>query len=509
MRYLPVLYSLPHFAHLNASVDGAMNGNGRVDRSVPTVNNGLHIAISIAARVAPCILYISRIDEELSLSSSGGGSSGSQLSREMESSILLDMIKSYLPSNVKLVMSCCSSKASLLSPQWEKFFAHQIDACDEDFFSSMQEEEAGVLNIQQKKKVQPLNPQHKIPTVKWSDIGGLATARAEIYEVIELPLRNPALFSAASSKRCGILLYGPPGTGKTLTAKAVASECGLPFLSIKGPELLDGYVGESERNVREVFAKARALAKEARGESGNGKAGCILFFDEIDSLAPKRGGSGDGGGVMDRVVSSFLSCIDDINTGDETVFVLGATNRLDMIDDALSRPGRMERTVYLGLSESREEKMSILRAVTKKFPFESEALVIKNNNTNNSNSSNSGVPFNFKGKSEEEKCQDEKELQAKILGQVVDTMLIGGVSGAEISSFANRAMERAVRRKIADIEQLATDLGKTVEMFLESCSRGDDDDKNGSSNDSSSNTDATQLKPRVRLSDFAPIKKLF
>ncbi|CAN0272544.1 unnamed protein product, partial [Ectocarpus sp. 13 AM-2016] len=128
----------------------------------------------------------------------------------------------------------------------------------------------------------------KIPQVKWDDIGGLGSVKREILDVIELPLKHPEVFGKGVKRRAGILLYGPPGTGKTLLAKAVATECGLPFFSVKGPELLDMYVGESERNVREVFAQARLAAP------------CVLFFDELDSLAPARGRGGDSGGVMDR-----------------------------------------------------------------------------------------------------------------------------------------------------------------------------------------------------------------
>ena len=122
----------------------------------------------------------------------------------------------------------------------------------------------------------------------WSDIGGLDTVRREILDIIQLPIQRPDLFPPGCPRRRAALLYGAPGTGKTLVAKAVATECGMSFLSVKGPELLDMYVGESERNVREVFARARKYAP------------CVLFFDELDSLAPARGRGGDGGGVARR-----------------------------------------------------------------------------------------------------------------------------------------------------------------------------------------------------------------
>ena len=128
----------------------------------------------------------------------------------------------------------------------------------------------------------------------------------------------------------GILLYGPPGTGKTLLAKAVATSCSLNFLSVKGPELLNMYIGESEANVRRVFQKAR----DARP--------CVIFFDELDSIAQKRGNSGDSGGVMDRIVSQLLAELDGMSSSSSStdVFVIGATNRPDLLDAAFLRPGR-------------------------------------------------------------------------------------------------------------------------------------------------------------------------
>jgi peroxin-6 len=128
----------------------------------------------------------------------------------------------------------------------------------------------------------------------------------------------------------GILLYGPPGTGKTLLAKAVATSCSLNFFSVKGPELLNMYIGESEANVRRVFQRARDAKP------------CVIFFDELDSVAPKRGNHGDSGGVMDRIVSQLLAELDGMSGGNggADVFVIGATNRPDLLDPALLRPGR-------------------------------------------------------------------------------------------------------------------------------------------------------------------------
>ncbi|KAG6878747.1 hypothetical protein C0993_008046 [Termitomyces sp. T159_Od127] len=197
----------------------------------------------------------------------------------------------------------------------------------------------------------------KIPNVTWDDVGGLAHVKADILDTIQLPLEHPELFSDGLKKRSGILLYGPPGTGKTLLAKAVATSCSLNFFSVKGPELLNMYIGESEANVRRVFQRARDAKP------------CVIFFDELDSVAPKRGNQGDSGGVMDRIVSQLLAELDGMSTskGGADVFVIGATNRPDLLDPALLRPGRFDRMLYLGVSETHEAQKNILEALTRKF----------------------------------------------------------------------------------------------------------------------------------------------
>ncbi|XP_063247799.1 peroxisome biogenesis factor 6 [Prinia subflava] len=196
----------------------------------------------------------------------------------------------------------------------------------------------------------------KIPSVSWQDVGGLQEVKKEILDTIQLPLEHPELLSLGLC-RSGLLLYGPPGTGKTLLAKAVATTCAMTFLSVKGPELINMYVGQSEENVRHVFARARAAAP------------CIIFFDELDSLAPSRGRSGDSGGVMDRVVSQLLAELDGLHSTRE-VFVIGATNRPDLLDPALLRPGRFDKLVYVGVSEDRESQLQVLSAVSRRFKLD-------------------------------------------------------------------------------------------------------------------------------------------
>ncbi|KAA8494064.1 Peroxisome biogenesis protein 6 [Porphyridium purpureum] len=205
----------------------------------------------------------------------------------------------------------------------------------------------------------------RVVKVNWADIGGVNYAKQEILDVVELPLRHPELFQSGVKKRSGLLFYGPPGTGKTMLAKAVASECGCSFLSVKGPELMSMYVGESESNVRKVFSQAR----EAKP--------CVIFFDELDSLAPKRGRGSDSGGVADRVVSQLLAEIDGlvVDGGDSVesasaennIFVIGATNRPDLVDKALLRPGRFDKLVFISPPDSRDAQVKVLEAVTRKF----------------------------------------------------------------------------------------------------------------------------------------------
>ncbi|XP_078433123.1 peroxin 6 [Wolffia australiana] len=195
----------------------------------------------------------------------------------------------------------------------------------------------------------------KVPNVKWEDVGGLEEVKRSILDTVQLPLLHKELFSSGLRKRSGVLLYGPPGTGKTLLAKAVATECSLNFLSVKGPELINMYIGESEKNVRDIFEKARSARP------------CVIFFDELDSLAPARGASGDSGGVMDRVVSQMLAEIDGLSESKQDLFIIGASNRPDLIDPALLRPGRFDKLLYVGVDSEASKKERVLTSLTRKF----------------------------------------------------------------------------------------------------------------------------------------------
>lgn len=193
-----------------------------------------------------------------------------------------------------------------------------------------------------------------IPDVSWDDVGALHCIREELSLSVLEPIRSPEKFKALGLQLpAGVLLYGPPGCGKTLLAKAIARESGANFISVKGPELLDKYVGESERAVRLVFDRARSSSP------------CIVFFDELDSLVPRRGSDhGGGGGVSERVVNQLLTEMDGLESR-RSVFVIAATNRPELIDPAMMRPGRLDKLLYVPLPTP-EERAAILRTLGSK-----------------------------------------------------------------------------------------------------------------------------------------------
>ena len=197
----------------------------------------------------------------------------------------------------------------------------------------------------------------EVPDVKWEDIGGLSSIKQELQEAVEWPLKYQGVFAYADAMPPkGILLYGPPGTGKTLMAKAAANESEANFISIKGPELLSKWVGESEKGVREVFRKARQAAP------------CIIFFDEVDAIAPRRGGGmGADSHVTERLISQLLTELDGLEILTNVV-VIAATNRPDIVDPALLRPGRFDRLLYVPPPD-KNSRLQIIKIHTKKKPL--------------------------------------------------------------------------------------------------------------------------------------------
>jgi len=203
----------------------------------------------------------------------------------------------------------------------------------------------------------------EIPNVKWADVGGLEDVKQNVQEMVMNPTQHAdkyAKYGLNPSK--GVLFYGPPGCGKTLIAKAMANECSSNFISVKGPELLTKWFGESEGNVRAIFDKARAAAP------------CIIFFDELDSIAQQRGNSqGDAGGAGDRIVNQMLTEMDGVGAK-KNVFIVGATNRPDIMDDALLRPGRLDQHIYIPLPDL-IARASIMRANLRKSPLAADVHI--------------------------------------------------------------------------------------------------------------------------------------
>jgi len=242
------------------------------------------------------------------------------------------------------------------------------------------------------------------PDVSWDEVGGLENVKRELQEAVEWPMKYPTLYSKLGHRMPrGILLHGPSGTGKTLLAKAVATESEANFITVRGPELLSKWVGESERGIREIFRRARQASP------------CVIFFDEIDSIAPVRGVGGETA-VTERVVSQLLTELDGIETL-HGVVVLAATNRADMIDTALLRPGRFDKIILVPMPD-KESRKKILEISTKEIPIDKEL------------------------KNEAGKNLDYVDLEK--LSESTD-----GLSGADVAAVANTAVSLVIHEFLA------------------------------------------------------------
>jgi len=230
---------------------------------------------------------------------------------------------------------------------------NKIEVNNDDFLEALREMEPSAMR----------EVMVESPNVHWDDIGGLSDVKQQLVESVEWPLTYAKLFTHMDARAPkGILLYGPPGTGKTMLAKAVATESQANFISIKGPEFLSKWVGESEKAVRETFRKARQAAPS------------VIFLDEIDSIAPARGGSTSDSHVTERVISQILTELDGLESLN-SVMVIAATNRPDIIDSALLRPGRFDRLIEIGLPDE-QARLEILKIHTAKKPLADDVKIV-------------------------------------------------------------------------------------------------------------------------------------
>ncbi|OGS48171.1 MAG: AAA family ATPase [Euryarchaeota archaeon RBG_16_68_13] len=313
------------------ALDPAIRRPGRFDREIEIGipdKDGRHEILQIHTRGMPLAPDV-KLEELAGLTHGYAGADLSALSKEAA----MRSLRRILP-DIDLHME--NIPAEILN---------RLEVTREDFLQAFREMEPASLRevlIEQ-------------PNVRWDDIGGLAEAKQELRESIEWPLRMNALFAHVDAKPPkGILLYGPPGTGKTLLAKAVATESEANFISVRGPEFLSKWVGESERMVRETFRKAK------------GAAPCVIFFDEIDAITPVRGMSADSQ-VTERVISQILTEMDGLEEL-HNVTVIAATNRADLVDPALLRPGRFDRHIFIAPPDL-ETRKAILRIHTSRKPL--------------------------------------------------------------------------------------------------------------------------------------------
>ena len=316
------------------SLDPALRRPGRFDREIEIKvpnEKGRREIFQIHTRNMPLDKKIS-IKEFSQITHGFVGADISAVSREAAMSAL----RRYLPQ--------IDLESEIIDPE----LLEQIEVTKEDFEEALKEVLPSAIR----------EVFVEVPNVPWEQVGGLDELKQKLIESVEWPISNPTIFNRMGiTPPKGILLYGPPGCGKTLLARAVATESKANFISIKGPELLSKWVGESEKAIREVFRKAKMASP------------CIIFFDEFDSIAPSRGRHTSDSGVSEKVLSQFLTELDGLEIMKDIV-VIAATNRPDILDPALIRPGRIDRILLVPAPEEKG-RLEILKIFTKDMPLTS------------------------------------------------------------------------------------------------------------------------------------------
>ncbi len=322
------------------SIDPALRRPGRFDREIEIGipdDEGRHEILSIHTRGMP-------IDEKVNLK---------QISKTTHGFVGADLevlAKEAAMRSLRRILPEIDLDEDKISTE----ILQKIQITSEDFWDALKEVRPSALR----------EVQVQVPNVSWDDVGGLEELKEELREAVEWPIKHKEAFDYVNVKAPkGILLHGPPGTGKTLIAKALAKMTESNFISIKGPELLSKWVGESEKGVREIFRKARQVAP------------CIIFLDEVDALVPRRGSAGSGSHVTENVVSQILTEIDGLEELHD-VLIIGATNRLDIVDEALLRPGRFDRIIEVPNPDTKGREQ-IFKIHTKKKPLADDVSISK------------------------------------------------------------------------------------------------------------------------------------
>ncbi|GAU44916.1 hypothetical protein TSUD_25790 [Trifolium subterraneum] len=337
-----------------------INGPEIMSKLAGESESNLRKAFEEAEKNAPSIIFIDEIDSIAPKREKTNG----EVERRIVSQLLTLM--DGLKSRAHVIVIGATNRPNSIDPALRRFgrFDREIDIGVPDEVGRLEIlNSMAVTNEHFSTALGSSNPSAlretvvEVPNVSWEDIGGLENVKRELQETVQYPVEHPEKFEKfGMSPSKGVLFYGPPGCGKTLLAKAIANECQANFISIKGPELLTMWFGESEANVREIFDKAR------------GSAPCVLFFDELDSIATQRGSSsGDAGGAADRVLNQLLTEMDGMSAK-KTVFIIGATNRPDIIDPALLRPGRLDQLIYIPLPDE-DSRHQIFKAALRKSPI--------------------------------------------------------------------------------------------------------------------------------------------